>query len=119
MYRVLAAPCLNVRTKRSSLRGEIVGTIKQGKTVNLTALKVNKYGNTWAKIASGSFKGRFVAVKFDGETLAVKAGTKSVEEIAKEVIAGKWGNGEARIDALTKKGYDAKAVQARVNELLE
>lgn len=118
-YRVLAAPSLNVRTKRSSLRGEVVGTIKQGKTVNLTSLKVNKYGNTWAKIASGSFKGRFVAVKFDGETLAVKAGTKSLDEIAQEVIAGKWGNGAARKDALIKKGYDYDAVQAKVNELLQ
>lgn len=117
-YRVLADPCLRVRTKRSSIKGEVVGTIKQGKTVQLTSLKTNKHGNVWAKIASGSFKGRFVAVKFDGETLAVKAGTKSVEEIAKEVIAGKWGNGAARKDALIKKGYDYDAVQKKVNELL-
>ena len=118
-YVVLADPSLNVRTKRSTKSGQVVGTVKKGKALRLTALKTNKYGNTWAKIASGTFKGRFVAVKFGGETLAVKAGAKSVDEIAREVIAGKWGNGEARIDALTKKGYDAKAVQTRVNELLE
>ena len=117
-YRIVAEPSLNVRTKRSSKSGQIVGTIKCGKTVQLTALKTNKYGNIWAKIASGSFKGRFVAVKFDGETLAVKVGTKTVDKLAHEVIAGKWGNGAARVDALTKKGYDAQAVQERVNELL-
>lgn len=45
-------------------------------------------------------------------------GKKSVNEVAKEVIAGKWGNGDARKAALTKAGYDYSAVQAKVNELL-
>lgn len=43
---------------------------------------------------------------------------KSVDEIAKEVIAGKWGNGDERKAALKKAGYDYAAVQKRVNELL-
>lgn len=43
---------------------------------------------------------------------------KSVETLANEVIAGKWGNGEDRYNRLTKAGYDYNAVQARVNELL-
>ena len=43
---------------------------------------------------------------------------KSVDAIAKEVIAGKWGNGDARKTALTKAGYDYAAIQKRVNELL-
>lgn len=45
--------------------------------------------------------------------------TKSIDEIAKEVIAGKWGNGAARKSALTKAGYDYDKVQARVQELLK
>ena len=44
--------------------------------------------------------------------------TKSVEEVAKEVIAGKYGNGEARKIALKNAGYDYAAVQARVNEIV-
>ncbi len=32
---------------------------------------------------------------------------KTIEEIADEVIAGKWGNGQDRINRLTKSGYDA------------
>lgn len=44
---------------------------------------------------------------------------KSVTEIAKEVIAGKWGNGSARKTALEKAGYDYSAVQAAVNNLLK
>lgn len=43
---------------------------------------------------------------------------KSVDEIAKEVINGKWGNGSDRKTRLTKAGYDYSAVQKRVNELL-
>lgn len=43
---------------------------------------------------------------------------KSVEEIAREVIAGKWGNGEDRKNRLTAAGYDYAAVQAKVNALL-
>ena len=44
---------------------------------------------------------------------------KSVDELAEEVIAGKWGNGETRTKRLTQAGHDAAAVQKRVNELLE
>lgn len=44
---------------------------------------------------------------------------KSIEEIAKEVINGKWGNGTDRINKLTAAGYDAKEVQSKVNELVK
>lgn len=43
---------------------------------------------------------------------------KSIDTIAREVIAGKWGNGNARFNALKKAGYNADAVQRRVNQLL-
>lgn len=42
---------------------------------------------------------------------------KSIEEVAKEVLAGKWGNGDARKKKLAAAGYDYAAVQAKVNEL--
>ena len=42
---------------------------------------------------------------------------KTVDEIAKEVIEGKWGNGDERKKKLTAAGYDYSAVQKRVNEL--
>ena len=44
--------------------------------------------------------------------------TKSVDELAKEVIAGKWGNGQDRKNRLTAAGYSYSAVQSRVNEML-
>ena len=43
---------------------------------------------------------------------------KSVEAVAKEVIAGKWGNGEDRKKRLQAAGYDYVAVQRTVNELM-
>ena len=41
---------------------------------------------------------------------------KSNEEIAREVIAGKWGNGTERKNRLTAAGYSYAAVQAIVNK---
>jgi N-acetylmuramoyl-L-alanine amidase len=47
-----------------------------------------------------------------------KASTKSIEDVAKEVISGVWGNGTDRKNRLEKAGYDYNKVQAKVNELL-
>lgn len=44
---------------------------------------------------------------------------KSIDTLAKEVIAGKWGNGEERKQRLTAAGYDYDVVQKRVNEMLK
>ena len=44
---------------------------------------------------------------------------KSIDELAKEVINGKWGNGQERKDKLTDAGYDYKKVQDKVNEILK
>ncbi len=43
---------------------------------------------------------------------------KNVDTIAKEVIDGKWGNGDARKKKLEAAGYDYNSVQKKVNELL-
>lgn len=44
---------------------------------------------------------------------------KTVDELAREVIKGLWGNGQDRKTRLTKAGYDYAAVQRRVNEILK
>ena len=49
---------------------------------------------------------------------SVSAPSKSINELASEVIAGKWGNGDARRARLTQAGYDPTAVQQNVNHLL-
>lgn len=43
---------------------------------------------------------------------------KSVDTLAKEVLAGKWGNGSERRKRLTAAGYNYAKVQARVNQIL-
>ena len=47
------------------------------------------------------------------------SGKKSVSAIAKEVIAGKWGNGDDRKARLKAAGYDPAAVQKEVNAQLK
>lgn len=53
--------------------------------------------------------------KWDWNTQEVK----SIDEIAKEVIAGKWGNGAVRKQRLRAAGYNPSMVQAKVNDLLK
>lgn len=43
---------------------------------------------------------------------------KTVDELAREVINGLWGNGQERYDKLTAAGYSYDDVQKRVNEIL-
>lgn len=44
---------------------------------------------------------------------------KTVDELAQEVLEGKWGNGTERKERLTSAGYDYSAVQAKVNALVK
>ena len=53
-----------------------------------------------------------------GKTVSASTPKKTVTEIAKEVIQGKWGNGESRRSALRKAGYDPDTVQKEVNRML-
>ena len=45
--------------------------------------------------------------------------SKSIDEIALEVIRGNWGAGATRKKKLTAAGYDYNTVQKRVNEMLK
>lgn len=44
---------------------------------------------------------------------------KTVDELAEEVLDGKWGNGEERKKRLTAAGYDYNSVQNEVNKKME
>ena len=48
-----------------------------------------------------------------------QAEEKTVHDVALEVLAGMWGNGEDRKQRLTAAGYDPEEVQTAVNELLK
>lgn len=54
----------------------------------------------------------------DGTSGSGSSGKKTVSEIANEVIAGVWGNGDARKNALEAAGYNYSEVQAAVNAKL-
>lgn len=52
------------------------------------------------------------------QTSTPVSAAKSTDEIAREVIAGQWGNGEERKQKLSAAGYNYASVQGRVNAML-
>lgn len=48
-----------------------------------------------------------------------EVGSNDLTQVAKDVIAGKYGNGTQRKQKLELAGYDYNAVQAKVNEILK
>lgn len=49
---------------------------------------------------------------------SVEKPSKSTDELAREVIAGKWGNGSERTEKLRKSGHDTSLIQREVNKIL-
>ena len=58
------------------------------------------------------------AGELDSSTTSTNAKLEEFEKIAKEVIQGNWGNGEARKRALAEAGHDYEAIQSVVNHML-
>ena len=71
-------------------------------------------------LINGRYIRGFITPKYDINDVEPSKPTTglSLSAIAKEVIAGKWGSGEARIKALTLAGYNASVIQNEVNRLL-
>ena len=70
-----------------------------------------------AKLKAAGYS-TFITTKSGTAVAASTPAKKSVDEVAREVIQGKWGNGATRKAKLTAAGYDYATVQARVNALL-
>ena len=88
----------------------VEATPKWADRVQITAVlnigaKAGYHGRHWKK------HGRLPYISYTDQ--------KTVDDIAREVIAGKWGNGTERKERLTRAGYDAQAVQQRVNSILK
>ena len=94
--------------------GDTVYTVKSGDTLAAIAAK---YGTTYQKLAAYNGISNPNVIKV-GQKIKIPGKGKTVDELAKEVIAGKWGNGTDRKTRLAAAGYDYTAVQKRVNELL-
>ena len=118
MYKVNVDE-LNIRSGPGT-SCKINGVIKDKGTYTITETK-----NThWGKLKSGagwiSIHENYCTRKGDvAATQPTPQPTKkSIETIAREVIQGKWGNGQARKDKLTAAGYNYSEVQKMVNKLL-
>lgn len=80
--------------------------------------------NSAVKPRTMSINGRyirgFITPKYDDDKIAppIQAPGKDLTTIAREVIAGTWGSGEARKKALTAAGYNYTSVQSKVNQIL-
>lgn len=100
-----------------------VGSINQltasgTRTLEQISSKITAYNKSGGRVIAGLVKRRAKEKElFDAPTSTTVK--KSNEEIAKEVVAGKWGNGNARKTVLTKAGYDYKTIQSLVNKLLK
>lgn len=87
--------------------------------------KPSKANIAWQYTSSGRFPSTIStgnSGNFDFNVLYKEITTttkKTVTEIAKEVIAGKWGNGSTRKKKLKAAGYNYSTVQALVNKLLK
>lgn len=78
--------------------------------------------DAWQYMSKGKIDGITGNVdvsNFYKKSKKTEAKKKSNETIAREVIAGKWGNGEERKNKLKKAGYDYKTIQKLVNKLLK
>lgn len=56
---------------------------------------------------------------FLGEDEQPEQAQKTVEEVAVEVMAGFWGNGDERKSRLESAGYDYEEIQNQVNQYIE
>lgn len=107
---------LNIRSGAGT-NYNIVGEVHRGEAYTIVEEANGQGANKWGKLKSGA---GWIALDFTtrvggGSTAPVK---KSIDEVAREVIAGKWGNGSDRRKRLEAAGYDYNAVQNRVNQLL-
>lgn len=101
-----------------------VGSINQltasgTRTLEQISSKITDYNKSGGRVIAGLVKRRAKEKELFDTPTSTTATKKNNEEIAKEVVAGKWGNGNARKTALTKAGYDYKTIQSLVNKLLK
>lgn len=84
-------------------------TVIEGNTSRRVARRTYKY-NDWR--ISG-----YARPKYPSSVTIPK--TKTNNDIAREVIKGKWDNGDARIRLLTNAGYNSEIIQEEVNNILK
>ena len=101
--------------KGSSDHVGIVESVNGNTFVVIEGNKNGTVGRRNCKVNQKYLRG-FAVPKYSTTTVN-NSSVKTNEQIAKEVIAGKWGNGNERKMALTKAGYNYNTIQSLVNSL--
>lgn len=108
------------KTQPNNGDADHIGIVEQqyGSTIVVIEGNYNgKVGRRTINVGWGYIRG-FARPKYDSVGAAATAvKKKTVEQVAKEVMQGAWGNGAIRKNALIKAGYDYNEVQKKVNEL--
>lgn len=111
----------DTKTQPNDGGADHIGFVEQVNGNTIICIEGNmdqKVGRRTINVGWGYIRG-FARPKYSGEgTSTSKPPKKTLDQIAKEVIQGAWGNGALRKTALTKAGYNYEEVQAKVNELL-
>lgn len=102
-----------------------------GNTITTLEGNVEGTGDNWAETSTFKRKTRylnnssvyaFFRPKWNSSGLSnsdsTKKNMKTVDELANEVISGKWGVGDDRKERLKNAGYNYTAIQNKVNEKL-
>ncbi len=102
---------------RKSPNGE-----KAGKYTGKGTFTITEVRNGWGKLKSGAGwiwleNPSYCTVKGSVASSPAATAKKSIDEIAREVRNGKWGNGAERKKRLEAAGYNYATVQAAVNRL--
>lgn len=96
-----------------------VGIVEKVKDGIITVIEGNKHNKVARRTieVNGKYIRGFVTPHYD--RIKEKVLKKTTREIAEEVIAGKWGNGEERKKALLSNGYNYSIIQKEVNRILK
>ena len=90
-------------------------------TGRVQIFKTKDYTQSTEKLVRGDIllsTGHHVATVTKTDNVSKISSTKSNIEIAREVLSGKWGNGQTRKDRLTSAGYNYNEIQKCVNQLI-
>jgi hypothetical protein len=113
----------NTNNRRTNHVGLVVSVSDDGRTINTIegntsissqdnggkVMQRNRYSNIVA----------YARPAYQQGTLTNITNHKPLEEIAAEVIAGKWGMGNDRRQRLTNAGYNYQEIQQLVNKILK
>ncbi|MGF3065772.1 N-acetylmuramoyl-L-alanine amidase [Facklamia sp. P12950] len=117
-------------SKFSYIASEVNKRLRGNKSVSKSKGELYRVRKSWSDVKSqkGAFKNldnakrcadRFGLKVFDENGKIIYPIGKTIDQLAREVIRGGWGNGEERKRRLTQAGYDYYAVQKRVNQIIQ